>query len=128
MTRSKPPQLIINTQFKFSLAHFKNQPQIFTHMKTYIIPTILILSAQSVFPQTVSQLLVLDPPKPFSFTKPNDICGDFQRQNNAILMAPMTGSPASSSVVSAEQTKLLKDQNSILNSQLLIMQGNLSDR
>jgi len=92
-------------------------------MKPYIIPTILIISAKSIFPQTVSQLLVLEPPKPYSFTKPNDIYGDFQRRNNAILMAPLTGSSAASNIIGQEQTKLLKDQNSILNSQLLIMQS-----
>jgi hypothetical protein len=115
-----------NTQVKISLAQPKNQSQVLPTMKTYTISAIIILSASLVFPQTVSQLLVLDPPKPYSFTQPNDIYGDFQRRNNAILMAPMTGSQPSSSTVGQEQTKLLKEQNSILNSQLLIMQSGLS--
>lgn len=79
-----------------------------------------------VFSQSTSDILVSHPSKPYSFTKENDICEDFDYRMSAILTSKLTGSETSPDdlgpITESKSVTLLKTQNDILESQLLIMQ------
>jgi hypothetical protein len=94
---------------------FLQAPQlpIISQMKNPTASVLISVSlTMSAFAQTPSEILALNTGT------------EWQRKNNAILLAPLTGcSPAEKSAEQAvAQTKILAEQTSILNSQLLIMQ------